>query len=178
MRRLVSPFMSVATIVIVAAASPAIGQEPGSRQTREFVQAASQSDHFEILEADTALTESRDPQIRAFAQQMLHDHRETARALSQAARTAGLPPPPPGISTDQSQMLNSLQGLRGRDFDHAYVRQQHLAHRSALVVEQTYATSGDSPPIRQAAASTVLVIESHLGMIEQMNTKAGKNGSG
>jgi putative membrane protein len=36
-------------------ALPAFAQQPGSRETRDFVQAAAQSDQFEIMAAYTAL---------------------------------------------------------------------------------------------------------------------------
>ena len=62
------------TMVAIGAAalvalSPVAAQERGSRTTRDYVQAAGHSDAFEMLEADTALTQSTDPQVRAFAQQ-------------------------------------------------------------------------------------------------------------
>ena len=154
---------------------PAYAQEPGSRQTREFVQAAGQSDKFEILEAQTALAQSSDPQIRAFAQQMIQDHSATSRALRDAAARAGLAPPPEGISTDQAAMLNSLQSQRGRDFDRVYARQQAVAHHSALVVERKYAAEGDQPAIRRVAASASPTIASHLAMAEQMQMRLGEH---
>ena len=81
-------------------------------------------------------------------------------------------PPSPGISNDQSQFLGALQSQRGADFDRTYIRQQVLAHRAALVVEQGYASFGDDAAIRQAATSTVPIIASHLAMAEQMQAKS------
>jgi predicted outer membrane protein len=60
---------------------PATAQPPGSRQTREFIQAAGESDTFETMEARTALAQSSDPQVIAFAQQMIRDHGETTQRL-------------------------------------------------------------------------------------------------
>jgi putative membrane protein len=146
-------------------------QPPGSRQTRDFVQSAAQSDAFEVLEAQTVLATTRDPDIRAFAQHMIHDHRETTRALEQAAVQSGLEPPPPGISSDEAALLGALQSLRGHEFDVAYLRQQVVAHSGALVVERLYAQSGDDPAVRQAAAAATPLIASHLAMVEQLRAK-------
>jgi putative membrane protein len=152
----------------------AAAQEPGSRQTREFVQAAAQSDQFEILEATTALAQSADPDIRAFAQQMIQAHQQTSDTLKQAVMRAGLEPPKPGVGGDQSEFLAALQSARGPDFDKTYVRQQALAHRSALALEQGYAASGDEPTIRQVAVSTVPIVSAHLQMADQLKSKLGE----
>jgi putative membrane protein len=154
-------------------ALPAAAQESGSRQTREFVQAAAQSDQFEIMEAHTALAQATDPQVRAFAQQMIPAHQQTSASLTQAVTSAGLQLPKPGLGGDQSAFLAALQSQRGADFDKTYVRQQILAHRAALVVEQGYAASGDDPAIKQAAAATVPIITAHLQMAEQMLASMG-----
>ena len=159
--------------IAAAALSPVAAQEPGSRQTREFVQAADQSDRFEILEAETVLGQSTDPQVRAYAEQMVREHRQMNDRLRVAVAGAGLAPPAMTIGADQAQLLGALQGLRGAAFDQAYVRHQALAHRSALVVEQAYAASGDDPAVRQVAAAAVPAITSHLAMAEQMVARLG-----
>jgi putative membrane protein len=163
----------VAVALAGTALAPLAAREPGSRQTREFIQAAGQSDQFEILEGQTALTESKDPRVLDFAQRMIADHSQTSAALAQATSRSGLPPPPKAISEDQAHLLSALQGLRGKEFDKAYFRDQALAHRSALTVEQVYATSGDDAAVRHAASSATPVIASHLAMAEQMSVKLG-----
>ena len=165
--------LAVALLAVGPVASAASAQEPGSRQTREFIQAASESDMFEIMEAQAALAQSSDPQVLSFARQMIHDHGETSRALQDAAARAGLNPPPMVVGANQAPFLAAVQSLRGPEFDKAYWRQQALAHRAALTVEQAYATKGDTPAVRQAAAAAVPTIQSHLAMAEQMVAKSG-----
>ncbi len=155
------------------ALTPAVAQEAGSRLTREYVQAAGQSDAFEMLEANTALAQSSDPQVRTFAQQMIQDHGKLSQALRQATTQAGVKPPPMAVGADQAPLLGALQSLRGSDFDRAYWRHQALAHRSALTTTQQYASNGDNPAIRQAASSAVPIIAGHLAMAEQMQAKSG-----
>lgn len=150
------------------AAAPAVAQEQGSAATRNYVQAAAQSDSFEMLEAQTVLGQSTDPQARAFAQQMIQDHGRLSTALRQAAAQAGVKPPVMGVGADQAPLLGALQGLRGSDFDHAYWQHQALAHRSALTTTQDYAASGDNPAMRQEAAAAIPIISGHLAMAERM----------
>jgi putative membrane protein len=160
-----------ASLGLVAASAGA--QEPGSRQTREFVQAAASSDQFEILEAQAALTQSTSPEVRAFAAQMLQDHQQLANAVRDAATRSGLKPPEMAMSSDQAQLLGALQSVSGKEFDALYFKQQTLAHRSALAVEQMYAKSGDDANLRQLASTSVPLISSHGEMANQAATKLG-----
>jgi putative membrane protein len=141
--------------------------------TREFVTAAAQSDEFERMEATTALAQSQDPDVRAFATKMLAAHAETSRTLMDATSSAGLMPPQPGLSGDQSAFLAALQSARGHDFDQLYARQQALAHRAALATEQGYAARGDMPTIKKIAASTAGIIVEHLAMADRLAARMG-----
>lgn len=154
--------------------APAAAQAPGSRQTREFVQQAGESDAFEVMEAYTALAESHDPQVLGFARRMIQDHGNTSLTLQQATARAGLEPPPKGLGAAQAPFLAALQSARGGEFDRMYWHQQALAHRSALVVEQRYAADGDTAAVRQVAAAAVPIIQAHLAMAEQMDGAADK----
>ena len=154
---------------LLAWAMPAQAAQPaGSRQTRDYVQAAGNTDAFERDEAATALAQSTNPQVLDFARMMIADHDQTTRALTAATARSGLAPPPMGVGSDLAPMLGALQSVRGPDFDKTYWRNQMLAHRSALVTTQMYATSGDDPAVRQAAAAALPIISAHLAMAEKM----------
>jgi len=166
-----TPFLLAAVTALVAAA-PLAAQDKGSRQTRDYIQAAGQSDAFEILEAETALTQSNDPQVRAFAQQMVQDHGQTSQSLKQATIKSGLEPPPTGVGADQAPLLAALQSVREPEFDKLYWRHQLIGHSSALTTAQKYAAEGDDPAIRQKAQASVSIITSHL-TIAQRKADAG-----
>ncbi len=159
---------------LALAAAPAGAQETGSRQTREYVQAAESADQFEILAAQTAITQSTNSDVRAFAARMLQDHQQCGQAVKETATRSGLKPPEMAMSPDQAQWLGALQSVSGIEFDTLYLKQQTLAHRSALAVEQTYAKSGDDPNLRQLATSAVPMISSHGDMATEALTKLGR----
>jgi len=156
-----------------ASFGPAGAQPPTPSPTRNFVQAASASDQYEIQAGRVAAAQSQDARIRAFAMQMIQDHTSTAEALRQATATSGLPPPPMGLSEDGRKFLAELQSLRGPDFDKAYARQQVLAHDQALTVEQGYASQGPDPNVRKAAQSALPTVQHHLEMAQQMQAVIG-----
>jgi putative membrane protein len=78
------------------------------------------------------------------------------------------------MSADQAQLQGALQSVSGNEFDTLSFKQQALAHRSALAVEQMYAKSGDGPNLRQLATSAVPLISSHGEMADQAATKLGR----
>ena len=135
---------------------------PKLPKPEEFAGSVAQSDGYELAAAQTALAQSRNPQIRAFAERMIADHERMAGALRDAAQASGLEPPVSQVGGDQARLLGGLQSLRGNDFDREYGRQQMLAHVSALTVMRSYAEQGSDQHLRRFAASTVSVIERHL----------------
>jgi putative membrane protein len=162
------PFRSLTGVLAASAivAGATAAPPAGTRMTRDFVQAAAQTDEFEIVESTTVLAQSQDAQVRSFAQAMIQAHRQTTADLKQAVAKVGLEEPKPGMSGDQSAFLAALQSQRGADFDRTYLKQQMLVHHSALTVMQGYAASGDDPTIRQVAIAAVPIVTSHLQMLE------------
>ena len=172
-----APIRSAATWLLSASlglvTAQAGAQEAGSRTTREFVQAAASSDQFEILAAEAALTQSTHPDVRAYAARMRADHQQLVSALVAAVTRSGLKPPEMAMSADQAQLLGALQGVSAKDFDTLYLKQQVLAHRSALAVEELYATSGDDPNVRATASSALPLIRSHSEMATRAAAQLG-----
>ena len=140
---------------------------------KDFLAAASQSDEYEIQAGHTAQAQSRDPRVRAFAEQMIRDHTQTREALGQAAAASGMAPPWPAMSADQARMLGSLQSLRGTDFDQAYARQQALAHAQAVAVEGSFASAGAAQIGVRAAQAGLPTIQGHLEMARQLSRQTG-----
>ena len=150
-----------------------LNEGPRTPTPVEFAQSVAQSDGYELAAAQAALAQSRHPQVRAFAQRMIADHEQTARSLREAATASGLEAPNPHLGGDQARFLNSLQSLRGGEFDREYGRQQMLAHTSALAQMRGYAAKGSDPNLRRLAASAAPLIEGHLQMARQMRDVLG-----
>ena len=145
-----------------------LNEGPKTPKPKEFAQSAAESDGYELAAARCALAQSRNSQVRAFAERMIADHEHTAQALRDAAKAAGLEPPHPHVGGDQSRFLMSLQSLRGNEFDREYARQQMLAHTSALTMMRSYADKGSDANLRGMAASSAPIIEGHLQTARQL----------
>lgn len=165
--------LAAAALAAIVGAGSAAAQSDRPLSPSDFAMMAAASDAYEIDAAEYAAVQSRDPNVRAFAEQMIRDHTQTLQALRQAAVRSGLTPPPMALDDDGQKMLTALQALREPDLDKTYVRQQVLAHTKALVVEQTYSARGSDPNLRQAAQSAVSIIQRHLQMAQQMRATLG-----
>jgi len=162
-----------AAFVSILGGCDAAAQTPIPPSTPDFALAATQSDQYEILAAQDALAQSHNQRVRTFAQQMIDDHTGAMENLRKAAVASGLPQPPQAMSSDQAALLASLQSLRGDAFDKTYARQQVLAHRQALAVAESYASSGKDANLRKLAQSSAAMIKHHLDMAEKIHTDLG-----
>ena len=171
--------MSKTALMTAMALAFAVGS-PGARaQTpippspHDFVQAASQSDQYEILAAQLAEVEGRDPRVQAFAKTMIRDHTRLTGDLRQAAIASGLQTPGSGMSSDEAALLSGLQGLRGTEFDKAYMRQQVLVHTQAAAVAESFGDAGADPNIRKAAQAALPTVRDHLKEAQQLRAALG-----
>ena len=168
-----APHLAVAALVLAGLlAAPALAQPPPV-SPQDFVNAAGGADGYEIMAAHVALTESHDTGVRAFAQEMVREHTAALSSLAAAAGRAGLEPPSGSVGGDQTMLLAALQGLRGADFDKAYVRQQVLAHRQALATEGGYARMGSNADLKAAAQADLPMIERHLQRAHDLKRSTG-----
>ena len=147
-----------------------LNEGPKTPKPQEFVETVAQSDGYEIAAARCALAQSRNAQVRAFADRMIADHQQMTQSLAAAAKASGLEPPRPHVGADQSRFLSSLQSLRGDEFDREYGRQQMLAHTAALAVMRGYAEKGSDPGLRRLAAASAPMIEGHLQAARQLRS--------
>jgi len=137
---------------------------PQPPRPADFAESAAQSGGYELAAAKTALAQSRNAQVRAFAERMITEHAQMSEWLRTAAQAAGLPAPEPHVGGDQTRFLASLQSLRDDPFDREYFRQQVLAHTSALAVMRSYAAKGSDANLRRFANAATPMIEQHLQM--------------
>ncbi|WP_333585833.1 DUF4142 domain-containing protein [Phenylobacterium sp.] len=129
----------------------------------DFVRLAAQNDLFEIQSSELALERTQNPQVRAFAQEMIEAHRRTTRDLQTAIGSAGAGlTAPTTLDEDMTGELNELREASAGDFDKEYMEAQVDAHQRALNLMQRYANDGDRPELQAFAAATAPAIQQHL----------------
>lgn len=134
-----------------------------------FLAQAGSGNQFEIQSSQLALQASQNAGVRNFANMMIADHTRLGQAMAAAAMSARLQPPPTALLPAQQAMLDQLRSAgTGYRFDQAYQQAQIQAHQGAVTLFQNYATSGDVPALRTAAAQALPTIQSHLSMAQTL----------
>jgi putative membrane protein len=129
----------------------------------DFVPKAAASDMFEIEAAKIALKRSRNADIKAFANMMVHDHTASTAAIKAAVAAAGTAvTPPAALPSDLQGKIDDLNKASDADFDKTYIGQQVDAHQAALDLMQRYAQDGDVAQIKEAAAKIAPTVQQHL----------------
>ncbi len=142
--------------------------------TQQYLAAAAQSDSFEITEGNLARNRAKNPKLTQFGARMVIDHKKTTGDTKAAAGMAGITiGAAPQLRPDQLQMVTALSSLSGAAFDQEYIRQQIASHQEALAVQSNYAQNGDVPQLRTSAMKTVPIVQSHLQMLQNMQTSSG-----
>ena len=134
-----------------------------------FMAQAASGGEFEIQSSQLALQMSQNVAVRNFANMMIADHSRLNQAVAAAATAARLTPPAPVLLPADQAMLDQLRASGGgAAFDLAYKNAQVSAHQNALALMQGYATGGDVPSLRNAAAQAVPVVQMHLNQAQML----------
>ncbi|BEU24603.1 DUF4142 domain-containing protein [Paraburkholderia sp. 22B1P] len=165
-RSFVRAFAAPAVLALgVVACLPVSANTKLSPGDTQFVQDASQAGATEIAASKLALTNSSNPQVRKFAQQMIADHTKLARSLDVVATEKGLGAAPGA----DSALVGKLQGLKGDDFDKAYIDEVAVGgHQKAVELFQKESESGTDPQLKGAATHALPTIRHHLAMAQQL----------
>jgi len=90
----------------------------------------------EIEQAKLAKKHSKNAKVKAFANQMIKQHTSAEKMEDAVTSKAGITPADSDTSTKITQMgsdtMTQLQGLKGKEFDKAYVQAQVEAHTKVL----------------------------------------------
>ena len=155
-------------------ASPSNPPPPAGMPTTAampFLALAGESDVFEITSSQMAVMRSQNPEVRRFATMLIDHHTRTSNIALAQAKAAGLTPAPPVLGPQKRMLIDQLATASAADFDRVYLQQQVPVHEQALALHSTYASSGDTPQLRTAAAGAVPIVRGHL---DQARTLAGR----
>lgn len=176
---------TLALFLAVAPAIPAAGQmsppaapaayfDPLSRTlpAGEYVRRAAAYELFQRQAAQTILKTSRNPEIRKLAQQLLAEHARAAADLRAAAAKSGIRIDAALSTIEFKQMIARLSFASADARDALYLSQQRAMHERMMTVHRDYATSGDQPALKEAAARLAAIEQAHLESIKTAGTGA------
>ncbi len=133
-----------------------------------FAQKVAASGASEIQLARIAYVRAQSPEVRAFARQMLIDHRDMAIKLDNFALERGYLVAW-RIEPDKASTIERLQTLNGAAFDRAYMDEMVAAHEKAVATLQTQAASGRETA--SLAGASLPIVRHHLEMARELDAR-------
>jgi putative membrane protein len=139
-----------------------------SHRDKEFIKKATQAGKGEIAAAQVAQTQSSDPKVKAFAQQMIEDHGKAGDELAGIAQSKGVTPPADADSGHR-KLAAKLQKLQNEDFDRKYAKEAGVKdHKGAVKLFTDEANKGKDPDLRAFASKTLPTIQHHYEMAQEL----------
>lgn len=109
------------TAALLAASAQAHAQAI-SDSDKSYLQDQAQGTAYELAIAHLADATSVRPDIRGYAQIVITDHDELDRRMAELAQGRGVTLPE-SMKASQALNLKRLQGMKGREFDQAYIQE-------------------------------------------------------
>ena len=166
-----------------AAAESAAAQDapdaelPGATTARGLVMRLALSDLYEIQSSELAIERARNPQVRAYAETLIRDHRRLSNESMSAAAAQQVDVTPPSQPDQRRREL--LQELRNAgDFDAEYLEQQVEAHNNTLNLLRDFARNGDNETFKAWAGRAAPMIENHLQMAQALQKSGAETRPG
>lgn len=138
-----------------------------SQLTPSFLYSAYQNGKAEIQLAQLALMRGSDPQVKAYAQQMITDHAAANTQISQLAqqRNQSLPGE---MSAVQWGEYVTLLGRSGAGLDRAYIDLNVREHTKAVTEASTQAQSTSDAGLATLAQTLLPTLNAHLTQATQL----------
>ncbi len=110
---------------------------------------------------------------------IIRDHQAAGARLKTLAAAYGAVPSNQ-VNTQQQQLIQTLRGQSGKNFDLVYLTQQVSAHNEAINLFTSYSqpTSSPAADVRQFAAQTLPALKSHFQEILSAQKQLTSAGSG
>jgi len=166
-----TPVIAVAASCFAMSAVAQSVDAPAS-PTDEFIKRAAIGGLFEMDISRLALEQSKNPDVIRFAQRMIREHGDANNALKMTVRADKLSVEiPSALDAPHSQKYEAMKGLKGVDFDSAYITAQSDAHFEAVALFVTYAKGGSDPKLKAFAEETVPNLRAHQDALAHLGAR-------
>lgn len=148
----------------------AFAQAPSDPQIVEIVQTANEID---IDVAKLALKKTHDSQVKEFANQMISDHTNLKKSVSNLAKKLGVTPGQSSTSRELRQQAadetKKLKSLQGKAFDKEYVTHEVAFHQAVIdAATKTLIPDAKNAELKSALEGAAPLLQGHLQHAKQL----------
>jgi putative membrane protein len=154
----------------------ALAQSPSDPQIAGIVVTANQID---IDAGKLAKSRSKNKEVQAFAQQMITDHSAVNKQAGALAKKLGVTPEDSDTSKALKQgaadNVKNLKGLKGAQFDKAYVDHEVAYHQQVLdAIDKVLVPSAQNAELKGLIVKVRPAIAAHLDHAKHLQGSLGK----
>ena len=154
-------FAAFATAALASSSVFAQGtSEKGPVSDALFAAAAADGGMAEVMMAEMGVKKATNPELKKFSEHMVEAHTKVNSQLKAMAAQKGIALPTT-VGVGHQFSAQSLAGLSGEDFDHAYSHAQMIGHMSTIAAFKAEAERGQDPEVKAWAAKTLPALEEH-----------------
>ena len=151
-------------------AAPVMAQDTKSAD-KTFIKDSSEGSLAEVNFAKLALDKSKDPNVRKFAEKMIHDHEMLIASMKPFAAKYDVKPS--GTPVMDHAKYEELKMKSGQSFDYAYVEAMVKDHHDDLQKFLDEENKTSDPELKAAVAKGEKVIYEHTQMIDSIAHMGG-----
>jgi putative membrane protein len=149
--------------------APSAAKGTLNEEDRTFVKEAAIGSMVEVELSELA-QKSENVAVRGFAERMIRDHTAANQELTTIAAVLGIDAPKV-LDQEHEQMRRTLETLHGKAFDEQYVQIMVEDHNKAVNLFQQEERSGSSVELKQFARKTLLTLQEHQKMADELSRK-------
>jgi putative membrane protein len=157
--------LPIFTALLMGCVTGAYAQSPKSAADMQFVKAAAAGGLAEVKLGQLAADKGSSDFVKSFGQKMVADHGKANDDLKAVAAKDNIDLPTDVMPKDQ-MLYDKLSKLSGTQFDTAYLSAMKMDHKKDVAAFTKESTSGKNPDVKDFAAKTLPVVQSHLQMLD------------
>ncbi len=165
-------FFGIIVALIALGLAPAFAS---AISDRDFVMKAADGDMLEVALGEMAEQHAASPDVKQFGQMMARDHTLASNKLLSIAKKDNLAVPR-DMDMKEHAILQHLSGLKGRDFDRAYMKHMIEDHTADVRMFEQMAKEGANPDLKSYAEQTLPTLRKHLGMARDIYSRIEREG--
>lgn len=145
-----------------------------SMADKHFVMEAAQGDKAEVELGKLAEQKTTNPEVKQFAERMIHDHTQNDDQLKKVAADTGITLPM-GLSAKDQALKEKLSGLSGEQFDRTYMQNMVTNHTQDVAAFKHESMDGKDSAVKNYASESLPTLESHLKEARHIEPMVAKN---
>ena len=157
---------------VLAQAQPSPASAPTDPQIAMIVVTA---DNVDIAAGKVAAKKSSNPKVKEFAESMVRDHTSVNKQATDLAKKLNLTPEQSptsqSLKSDGEKTLTKLRGLKGAEFDKAYIDNEVAYHEAVIkALDDTLVPNAKNVELKALLETGKPIFTSHLDHAKELQS--------